>query len=174
MLTMTRIRALPEHKRPSMTHLSVTPRLSNGTTALHLAAMDGYQEIVGMLLAAGADAGTETEGMDIPLHFAACEGHPRVVELLLPARPDLVNRRNCYGETSLMLAAQQGHIENVKGLLAAGGDAGLTAENGKSSLMMAACLEDQRIFKMLKTCISSQYITEVDNEENDQSSEGYF
>ena len=48
---------------------------------MHLAATDGYKEIVEILLRAGADKNQPTKFGNTPLHLAAPDGHKEVVEI---------------------------------------------------------------------------------------------
>jgi len=51
---------------------------NRGRTPLHRAARRGYAAAVGLLLAAGADAGAADRGGGTPLHHAAIGGHAAV------------------------------------------------------------------------------------------------
>jgi ankyrin repeat protein len=115
-----------------------------GTNPLEAAAGAGQSEVVKLLLAAEANpSGTKSDSSSTPLHLAAKEGHTEVVRLLLdagaaidthslalPVRTDELGGvtfgRNYYvpaptdGPRPLTLAAQHGHSEVVKLLLARG------------------------------------------------------
>src|SRR5262245_39633081 len=71
---------------------------------------------VANLLKRGVDVDTVAPDGNTLLMLAAKEGKPGVVKAILTARPKL-NTRNPYGETALMLAVFNGHIEVVRQLL---------------------------------------------------------
>ena len=54
-----------------------------GLTALHIAAKDGDPDIMGELVASGADVGIRDEDDETPLHKAVAQGHAECVKLLL-------------------------------------------------------------------------------------------
>ena len=65
-------------RRPEL----VTVRANDGETALHKAANNGYEEIVKLLLAHGAEVNAISHKGHTPLHRAA-RGHKEIAELLL-------------------------------------------------------------------------------------------
>jgi len=79
-------------------------------TALHLAARSGFEEIVKLLLDAGANREVRNDHGETPLHVAAADGNRAIMRLLLDARAD-VNARNFAGETPLHIAARDGDVE---------------------------------------------------------------
>lgn len=76
-------------------------RDEDGKTALHLAA-DGRDNIVKLLLDAGANINSTSSNESRPLHFAAERGHVKVVELLLDYDAE-INVKNRNNETPLDL-----------------------------------------------------------------------
>ena len=93
-------------------------------TPLHLAGQSGAGEVVEMLLGAGADPSTPTEGAGAatPLHFAASSGNVRAVEALVAAGADVDAAEEAWGQTPLVFAASKGRTEAVRALLTAGAD----------------------------------------------------
>ena len=89
-----------------------------GSTALHVAAMEGHPEVVQLLLEAGFQD-VAREGRTA-LHWASGRGHLEVVRLLLEAKAqkDHVDLRD--GVTALDVSLQKGHWEVVQLLLQAG------------------------------------------------------
>lgn len=85
----------------------------SGATPLFLAAQDGHDEIVALLLQNGADLERPAGGGWRPLHVAAKGGYRRTAELLLSkgANP---NATSDEGGTPLHSAAQGGSTEMVK------------------------------------------------------------
>ncbi|KAL3595567.1 hypothetical protein FPOAC2_09910 [Fusarium poae] len=60
-----------------------TTRQGSNTTLLHVAAKEGFCEIVKQLVEEGADVNAQDHEDNQPLHLACYEGHDRVVEVLL-------------------------------------------------------------------------------------------
>ena len=86
-----------------------------GTTIL-----PGDEEVVRMLLCAGADAAVSDHGNQTPLHIATERGRDKVVDLLLEAyRANVSAARLSDGKTPLHLACagQFGNIEEVVHIL---------------------------------------------------------
>jgi uncharacterized protein len=79
---------------------------------IHAAAASGSDEIVQLLLDAGADPNAVQAGQWTPLHAAAEKGHAHVVRLLLErgAQPDA---QSISGATPRSLAEGKGHAEVV-------------------------------------------------------------
>ncbi|KAK5940122.1 hypothetical protein PMZ80_007540 [Knufia obscura] len=93
-------------------------RSSRGKTALHLAAQNGHELIVDVLIRYGARLDSVSEGNWTPLLNAAKLGHAKVVEIILAAAgPKEVNARTSSGMTSLHWAAENGHKKVVELLL---------------------------------------------------------
>ena len=98
-------------------------------TPLHLAAQFGREDLVGPLIAAGADIEAQNRLGARPLHVAASYGHPTVAKLLL-ARGAAVEARDRGGKTPLHAAAfglgdqskLEARIEVARLLLAARAD----------------------------------------------------
>lgn len=96
-------------------------QIGNKSTALMLASERGHQEIVRLLLEAGADVNVRPEGGPTALILAANRGHTRIVNTLLQNGAD-VNARNEFGATPLINAAARGYREIVELLLSHGAD----------------------------------------------------
>jgi len=91
-------------------------RTEDGSTALHLAALEGQAAIAQLLLAGKAPVNARGLREETPLHMAMYDGHREVAELLLASQAD-VTARNTAGETPLHLAARKGYRELVELLL---------------------------------------------------------
>ena len=91
-------------------------RTEDGSTALHLAALDGQSEMVRLLLASKAQVNARGLREETPLHMAMYDGHREMAELLLANQAD-VSAQNTAGETPLHVAARKGHRELVALLL---------------------------------------------------------
>jgi len=101
------------------TLLKEYPELANeqsnelGLTPLHFAAMDGYKEIVELLLYYKADANSKEYSDMTPLHWAARNGYKDIVELLITRGGAVVNVRDHIGLTPLHYAKYKGYKETV-------------------------------------------------------------
>lgn len=93
-------------------------RTEDGSTALHLAALEGQAAIAQLLLVLAGGAQVNARGLreETPLHLAMYDGRREVAELLLASQAD-VNAQNTTGETPLHLAARKGYRELVELLL---------------------------------------------------------
>jgi ankyrin repeat protein len=95
----------------------VLSRSSDGLTALHYAAYNGYKDVVGFVLASGADVNARAKNgywrAATPLHMAADGGHRDVSELLLANLAD-VNAQDSVGWTPLHSAVNPLHCPRTK------------------------------------------------------------
>jgi ankyrin repeat protein len=89
-----------------------------GDTALMIAALQGYGEIVDMFLNRKVEP---NHAGWTALHYAAFNGHPEIIAKLLAAGAD-ANLRAPNGWTALMLAARNGNLEAVRILVGYGAD----------------------------------------------------
>jgi ankyrin repeat protein len=92
-----------------------------GWTALHYAVMGGHDEVVNLLLRAGAQANCEDMMRTSPLMYASIIGRVGLVRMLLPnlAVSDL-ERSHLAGRTALYYAAEGGHEKIIDLLLSHG------------------------------------------------------
>ncbi len=117
---------------------SVERVAGDGFTGLHLAAYFGRDEVVSLLLAAGADPDAmATNGTGLrPLHAATAARAPAIVEMLVEAGAT-VDARQTGGFTPLMAAAKHGDTTSLRLLLAAGADPSLASDDGATARSMA-------------------------------------
>lgn len=85
----------------------------DGRTPLHLAAMNGWLDVVERLLEAKAPINATDVHRQTPMHLAAHQNHASVIERLI-AGGAMVNLADERGQTPLHLAARHGRLEAVK------------------------------------------------------------
>lgn len=122
---------------------------SDGRTALVNAAMGGFVEIVGMLIAAGARLDAEDRNGNTALIWAADRGHAEVARRLLAAGAD-TNLQNRQGLTALMRAAQRGYVRIARQLVRAKADLGVRDYTGRSALDWAQASRNDRVAQLLR------------------------
>ena len=84
-----------------------------GYTALHVAALEGYEEIANLLIIKGADINAQDISGDTPLMYAVMHSHKKVVELLLDNNAD-IDLKNYYGKTALLISIEINNKEIQK------------------------------------------------------------
>ncbi len=97
----------------------VTARNNDGFTSLHIAAENGFADMIEFLLNCGADADAQDSKGETPLHCAGRKGSKQAVELLL-AHGAGVNVRSKAGWYPLEMALMHGH-EQIADLLGKNG-----------------------------------------------------
>lgn len=104
-----------------------------GETALMMASIKGYIDLVYLLLGKGAKP--DRKGWT-PLHYACAGPNPKIVSLLIEVRANK-NARSPNGTTPLMMAAQYGPFETVALLLKLGADPYLKNDLGLDAAQFA-------------------------------------
>jgi ankyrin repeat protein len=98
-------------------------RNNNGYTGVNLAAANGHEAVVKVLLEKGAELESKDETWSqTPLSWAANNGHEAVVKLLLEKGAELESKEEKWGRTPLSLATETGHEAIVKLLLEKGAE----------------------------------------------------
>jgi ankyrin repeat protein len=109
------------------------------------ASFEGHEEVVRLLIQAGAKI--DTEGTN-PLHEAAYRGHLEIVRLLINANAN-VNLASDCGLTPLGWAVAEGHLEVVRLLINANANVNLASETGCTPLCSAAQSGHLEIVRLL-------------------------
>jgi ankyrin repeat protein len=118
-----------------------------GHSALTLASFGGREEVVRLLLDAGASVDAPAND-GTPLMLAAENGSAPVVKLLLGKGADPNKARDRHGHTALMSASfRRPEIASI--LLAAGADVNARGKSGTTALMLAAEGDQAPIARML-------------------------
>jgi ankyrin repeat protein len=123
---------------------------SNQDAPLVMAAYKGFNEIVKLLLEAGADVRAVDPGMKATaLHAAAYAGRTEAARLLIEHHID-INKQGPYnGYTALHDAIWQDNIDIVKLLLAANADLTLLSNDEKSPLDFARSKNRKEIIALI-------------------------
>ena len=113
-------------------------RDKEGNTALHIAARQGFTEVVKQLLLEGAHPNAVSAwGRTTPLLSSAGRGHLAVTRHLLAANAS-VYARDMHGQSALHLAASGGHTATVAYMLVMGVNVDVTNRKGETALHKAA------------------------------------
>lgn len=111
--------------------------LFSGIRPLYRASVLGREEIVALLLAAGADVNATTDRGTLALHAASQNGHEKIFDRLLAAGAK-VDEANDTGQTPLHLAVRFNHPLLVQKLLEAGASPNRADMMGRTPLHYAA------------------------------------
>ncbi|XP_018025927.1 transient receptor potential channel pyrexia [Hyalella azteca] len=123
-------------------------------TPLHVAVGEGYEELVAVLLEAGADV-RASRGITkmAALHIAAQEGNVRIVKRLLDAGAD-PKQTNSRGQTPLHLGARSQSADTVQELLRHKADPNARDQDGKTPLH-AGIFKGSRCYECLELLIQA-------------------
>ncbi|KAK2725977.1 26S proteasome non-ATPase regulatory subunit 10-like [Artemia franciscana] len=128
---------------------SVNQSDGNGFTPLHLAAANGYTDVVQLLIKFRAHPNAINTQSQTALHLAAQRGSHVIARMLLEAGSQ-VDREDSFGKTPLMYACSIGSFETVKCLLESGARQDLRDVHGNSALHHATESKlDPRIIHLL-------------------------
>ena len=97
---------------------------------------DGVLEMLKLLLARGASPRLSARDLSWPIHMAAQHGRADCIVVLLDSGSD-VDPPDAWGQTPLMRACQNSHINAVRLLLQRGGNVNLRDRNGCTALYLA-------------------------------------
>ncbi len=122
----------------------------NGWTALMAACRFGSTDTVKMLIESGADVNAQSTDIGYtPLHGAAFKNLPEIAKMLIEAGAD-VNLKTNDGQTTLILASEEGQAEIVKLLIEKGADVNAKDNEGQTALKIAKKKKHADIAKMLQ------------------------
>jgi len=120
-------------------------------TALMFATINGYNEIVSILLDAGADSNLVNKEGLTALHFAVDNGFTDTVKLLLEKSKAIdVNSQDRLGNTALIKAVEACNKDVVKLLLDAGANRELANIQGNTPLTIADRKDCKEISDLLR------------------------
>ena len=100
-------------QEPSFNNKSVDDQ---GNTALHIAAREGYTDIVTMLLNSGFQVNKQNNVGNTALHLTASQGHTKCVKVLL-GQKGIDRFRDNYGEQTPLDLALEGEFDDVAALI---------------------------------------------------------
>lgn len=122
-----------------------------GWTALHIAAVLGFEKIAMLLCQHGADARVKNGHGWNPLGSAAHHGYVSIVRLLCDHFPALIHELNQDGWSALKAACEFGHEKVVELLLSRGADVEVReSRTGASAAYVAAQNGHVKCLKLLK------------------------
>jgi ankyrin repeat protein len=127
----------------------VDERATCGRTALNIACMLGYADIVQVLLSHQADLNVTDLEQTTCLHAAATAGHQHIVKILLKHDKSLVNKQGLHNQTALHEAAARGLVDTVATLLAEGSAPGARLKDGRNAIHLAANWGHPSVVKLI-------------------------
>ena len=86
------------------------------------------------------------------LHAAVANGHEDILELLLQQSGSDLDKKNHRGQTSILLAAEKGHLSVVQLLLGKGADPNISDEDGTTPLSIALEHKHSLVAETLREC----------------------
>jgi len=125
----------------------VNADIKGGVTFLHIALLQGHEEVAALLIAGGADTHAKMTDGTTPLHLAAMRNCGLVAEFLLDDGAD-VYAVGLQG-TPLHLAVTGGHREMVELLVARGADPNVKDQSGRTPLEVARQKGYTELFELL-------------------------
>jgi uncharacterized protein len=127
----------------------------NGDAPLVMAAYLGHDEIVRLLLAAGADVGAVDPSMRATaLHAAAYAGRTESARLLIAGGIDINRQGPRNGYTALHDAIWENNIDTARVIIDAGADLTLTSHSGETPLDFARAKHRTEIVAMIERALA--------------------
>ena len=117
---------------------------------IHMAAAQGYIDLVTDLLTAGEEVNTRDSTLMTALHWAAFNGQVKVVQCLVAMGADM-NAEDDAGRTALHRATERNHLDVVHVLFSAGAIVNKTDHYGWSALFLATACNNLKMVQELLT-----------------------
>jgi hypothetical protein len=143
---------------------------ATGSTALFLAAEDGFDEIVGLLVNAGADVNATGNQGATPLLVASRYGRVKAVETLIAAGAN-VNASTATGWTALHHASKGGHKAVVELLIANGADRDRVTGDGWTARRLAKRAHHSGLLELLPRVATGKDSAGADEGSNGDTAE---
>jgi ankyrin repeat protein len=141
--------------------ISTEIRDNRGWTPLMLAAFNGRDEIIDMLIQNNADVNSLDQGGNSALHWAAFGGHLSSAKRLIEHHAR-INEQNSFGWTPLIEATARNHLNIVTLLIESGANLDTAAGDGYTALHKAAASGFSEIVKLLLAQGSDRNIRAID------------
>ena len=123
----------------------------NGDAPLVMAAYLGHDQIVRLLLDAGADVGAVDPSMHATaLHAAAYAGRTESARLLIVGGVDINRQGPRNGYTALHDAIWENHVETARVIIEAGADLTLKSHSGETPLDFARARHRKEIVALIE------------------------
>ena len=127
----------------------VNAKAKNGASLLHIALIQGHEDVAALLISKGADIhATMTDGTT-PLHFAVMRNCKEIVNFLLDDGAD-VNAMGTNLGSPLHIAANTGYVEIAEMLIAKGADVNIENQRGMTPLTFAKLKRNEVMLELLE------------------------
>lgn len=141
------VKQLVNHSQPAKAKINDAGDF--GFTPFHAACETSHVEIVEFLLAKGADISLQAQNGCNGLHLAAMTGQVEVTKILLKQHGIEVNAVNVEGQTPLLSATCNNHVEIVRLLLQKGADLSIPPQDGRAAIQIAVFHEYKELAELL-------------------------
>lgn len=130
------VRALLEYGANMQTKITIPNQIADGPI-IHLPTANGSEEVLRLLLIAGANPNDRDATGMTPLMLSAFQGHVRIAALLLDSEAEL-EAKDSMGYTPLIFAANAGQQKMVEFLLSKGANPNAKDNQNSTPVMFAA------------------------------------
>lgn len=136
--------------------IDINSTLLDDWTALHLAANEGHQEVVKVLIDFGANIEAETRMNRRALHIACIRGNLEVVRILLAVNAEK-NPKDKDFYTPLHFASENGYNDIIKILLEYGASPNVKNYQGNTPLDICLGVETRKVFDEYQVRVENDY-----------------